>query len=425
MAANLLDALNGLVTPDLLATVAPRLGESESAIGKGLAATFPTILAGLVQKSGDPKTMDQIMGLLTTSRVNYPAVLANPKSVLPGDSSGASLGDLGGSFLSALFGQQLGPLAAALSQSAGIKTSSASSLLNAAVPLVMALLAGRVRTEGLGASGLGSLLSRQRDSIFNAVPAGLANVLGLGALRGVTPPRAPRSAAALGSSMWIWAAAVGVLLLGGLLYRNAQLPDVKVPAVEAPQVAKNAVRGAGDAARGAADAAGAAAKGAADTASQAVASLGAFLPRRLPSSVELTLPERGVETQIITFIDDPTKQAEPAVWFSFDRLVFETGSATLKPASQEQLRNTAEILKAYPTVRLKIGGYTDNTGNPEANIQLSQARATTVMNELIRLGVAPDRLAAEGYGEQYPVGDNSTEEGRAQNRRIAMRVTQK
>ena len=85
----------------------------------------------------------------------------------------------------------------------------------------------------------------------------------------------------------------------------------------------------------------------------------------------------------------------------------------------------AEVLRAYPTTRIRICGYTDNTGNPEINLELSQERAANVGAELVRLGVAPDRLDAEGYGEQHPVADNSSETGRAQNRRIALRVTQR
>jgi outer membrane protein OmpA-like peptidoglycan-associated protein len=84
-----------------------------------------------------------------------------------------------------------------------------------------------------------------------------------------------------------------------------------------------------------------------------------------------------------------------------------------------------EILKAYPTVHLKIGGYTDNVGDPAANFKLSDERAKSVRNEMIKMGVEPSRLLAEGYGEQYPVASNDTEEGRAQNRRIAVRVTKK
>jgi outer membrane protein OmpA-like peptidoglycan-associated protein len=74
---------------------------------------------------------------------------------------------------------------------------------------------------------------------------------------------------------------------------------------------------------------------------------------------------------------------------------------------------------------VKVGGYTDNTGDPAANQKLSQDRANAVVLELVTLGIPASRLSAEGYGQQYPVADNSTDSGRAQNRRIALRVTEK
>ena len=74
---------------------------------------------------------------------------------------------------------------------------------------------------------------------------------------------------------------------------------------------------------------------------------------------------------------------------------------------------------------IKLGGYTDNKGPADFNMKLSQGRADNVMVELVKLGIDAGRLKAEGYGEQYPVASNDTEEGRAQNRRIDIRVTGK
>ena len=89
------------------------------------------------------------------------------------------------------------------------------------------------------------------------------------------------------------------------------------------------------------------------------------------------------------------------------------------------MQNIADILSSYPTVRIKIGGYTDNVGDPSANQRLSEARAQRVMTELITLGVNALRLEAEGYGEQHPLADNATSEGRARNRRTAVRITER
>ena len=135
----------------------------------------------------------------------------------------------------------------------------------------------------------------------------------------------------------------------------------------------------------------------------------------------------GVEAKLIGFIDSETAPCtEAECWFTFDRLTFNTGSAQLDMAtSQEQLTNIQKILEAYPDIQLKIGGYTDNTGSDEINMELSQARAEAVVNALVTMGVTSERMVAEGYGPKHPVASNDTSEGRAQNRRIDVRVRQR
>jgi outer membrane protein OmpA-like peptidoglycan-associated protein len=153
--------------------------------------------------------------------------------------------------------------------------------------------------------------------------------------------------------------------------------------------------------------------------------LGAMVERALAGGAKVSVPERGVEGRLIAFIQDGARPADKTTWFDFDRLTFETGAATLAESSREQLAAVGAILAAYPAVKLKIGGYTDNVGDPAFNQKLSEQRAANVRAALVGQGAAPDRLAAEGYGEQYPLGDNATAEGRAQNRRISMRVVEK
>jgi outer membrane protein OmpA-like peptidoglycan-associated protein len=150
-----------------------------------------------------------------------------------------------------------------------------------------------------------------------------------------------------------------------------------------------------------------------------------LVSKSLPGGVSLQYASSGVEGKLLSFIEDSSQRADKEMWFAFDRLNFETNSAVLKPESQAQLGNIASILKAYPLVHIKVGGYTDTSGDPAANMTLSQDRANRVNQELIDLGISPDRLSAEGYGGAHPVADNATEAGRAQNRRVALRVTQK
>ena len=133
-----------------------------------------------------------------------------------------------------------------------------------------------------------------------------------------------------------------------------------------------------------------------------------------------------VEYKILEFIEDANLPIDKTTWFTLDRLYFETGSSTLKAESNSQLDRIAAIMKAYPAVTLKIGGYTDNTGSDVVNNALSSERAETAKAELVKRGVALNRLEAEGYGSQHPVCPaNDTPECRAMNRRIDIRVTAK
>jgi len=144
------------------------------------------------------------------------------------------------------------------------------------------------------------------------------------------------------------------------------------------------------------------------------------------NGIKLTIAGFGnpVEKSLLDFIKSDSK-TDKETWFDFDRLLFETGSAKLKPESEDQLENVAEILKAYPEVNVKLGGYTDNTGDPVSNLKLSTDRASSVKKSLTDLGISKSRLESEGYGEEHAIASNDTEEGRAKNRRISIRVTKK
>jgi K(+)-stimulated pyrophosphate-energized sodium pump len=145
---------------------------------------------------------------------------------------------------------------------------------------------------------------------------------------------------------------------------------------------------------------------------------------KLDNGVEMNVAMEGIEGKLLEFIKSD-KAVDKNIWFDFDRLLFDSGKSTLKQESAEQLKNVAEILKAFPKVKIKLGGYTDNEGDAAKNLQLSKERAEAVSAELVKLGVASDRLEAKGYGQEHPVADNATAEGRAQNRRISISVREK
>lgn len=149
------------------------------------------------------------------------------------------------------------------------------------------------------------------------------------------------------------------------------------------------------------------------------------IEKLLPGGVNLSFLDNGIEDQVIEFIEDDSKIAGNDNWFNFVDLNFKTGSNELDENSLKEVNNIAEILKAYPNVKIKVGGYTDNTGTVDGNLKLSAERATNVQNALYALGIAEDRITSEGFGQEFPAASNDTEEGRKQNRRIAVSVRAK
>jgi outer membrane protein OmpA-like peptidoglycan-associated protein len=168
---------------------------------------------------------------------------------------------------------------------------------------------------------------------------------------------------------------------------------------------------------------GSALAGSADRVATEEFSSGDVAKHRLPNGVELNIPEKGVETQLLRFIQNPGATPNGTTWFECDRLRFDTGSATLRPESQEQISKIAAILLAYPNVHMKVAGYSENVGSTDADFQLSRERAGSVVAELVRRGVSPDRLAVGALGKQH-AADNSAEAGRM-NGGVAIRIVQK
>ena len=103
-------------------------------------------------------------------------------------------------------------------------------------------------------------------------------------------------------------------------------------------------------------------------------------------------------------------------------VLFAPGRAEVSSGAQRSIDKLADFLKAYPKRYVVIEGHTDNTGDEDFNMKLSQQRADTVRDRLIEKGVAPQRIRTKGYGAKFPVVDNDTPGGRQQNRRVEVVV---
>lgn len=99
-------------------------------------------------------------------------------------------------------------------------------------------------------------------------------------------------------------------------------------------------------------------------------------------------------------------------------ITFDVGKATIKPESMGEINRIVQLMNENPTLKFSVEGHTDSTGNAASNQTLSEQRSQAIVAKLVELGIAQDRLTAVGKGQNSPIADNNTDEGRAKNRRV-------
>ena len=396
--ASMLENIQSLLTPEILSRVTGQTGESESAVMKGFGAVVPTIVGTIANRVGDRGFMNDVADLATSTA-------ADPNAI--GSAAGMAFSTTGegtmtdtDNWLSGLFGRNLSGLADSVARYAGIRGSSAATLLSVGAPLVLTYLGRRLRRHNFDAAELGDELRDQRSEIAAALPSGFDLPPGLrstfSALRSTTPvvarpvPYVPpsRDTTSLNVPTLILLAVLGVaglLWWGVRQYQHAQT---------ATNLGTSTVVGTAGTTDG-------------------------MISRTLPGNVNLKFAAGSMEDALSSYLGSPIKGSAA---FEFNQIGFDAGSAALTPPSSEQLRNVAAILNAYPKASATIEGYTDNVGDETENLTLSQARADSVANALTVDGVASGRVHAVGFGSQKPIASNATEFGREQNRRVMLDV---
>jgi len=137
------------------------------------------------------------------------------------------------------------------------------------------------------------------------------------------------------------------------------------------------------------------------------------------SEFEIPNPEAD-HTSMVIEIDI---KYEPSKRFTLRNVYFESGKYAITKNSHAELDELVAYLKLKQLDTIEIGGHTDNIGGKEANQVLSQKRAEEIVKYLIKMGIEPKRLTAVGYGEQTPIANNDSVEGRKLNRRTEVKIT--
>ena len=385
MAADLFQMIRGVLTPDVVDSAASRVGELPSATQRALDAVIPSLLAGVL-RYGESEGGPALLGLLSQAR----------DGDVPTD-----LTSNGRDLTHTIFGRRLPSVVDAIAGASGVRSSSASSLLTMAAPLVLGVL-GRVRsTQGLDAGGLMRLLAKHRDAIAKAAPGGLTAAVGTSGREALdSDMHRPAIRETASPVRWAFPLLLVGILLGGLWYAMrgpARVAERRAVAPAPPLADEAAGVGAGSAER--------------------LAAL------ELPGGAAVRVEENGPLYRLAAFLREPAGVTPSA--FTLQRVGFEAGSARLAPDANRTLDDLAAILKAYPSARVRLEAYTDNAGDAAANETLSRERAEAVKTALASRGVDATRIETAGYGPERPMASNDTEAGRARNRRLDLVVVRR
>jgi outer membrane protein OmpA-like peptidoglycan-associated protein/uncharacterized membrane protein YeaQ/YmgE (transglycosylase-associated protein family) len=415
MSEQLIKAFQQFITPARIENFKNIFGDEPDQVNNAFSTSLHVVINGILSKCS---TVDGTGKILHAVReVNDKNVLGNLDAVFSGS---GELSHYGGTLLNNILGDKENHIVQKMADTTGAKSSSAHSILRITSLLVAGLLGKHVSDSKMDNKGFIHYLI---TGIGTLLPAGIATNFGLAGsgdikhklqsvaytLSGETGPHTvinktpePKEKK---KGMGILLPVLLLALVGALawwFFKDKKNEDIVLTAPPpADTVAAIIAR-----------------PSVVDTVARTIT---------LPDGVLFHVSKGTMEYKLVEFLNDNNRQAGKDVWFDFDDVNFDIDKAALTAESKMQLDNIAAILKAYPKTKVKVGGYTDKTGNEDHNVKLSQERADTVFSALKEKGVNADQLlAAEGYGSQFATmpAEASTPNRRI-DRRMALSVREK
>jgi len=373
MSLNIIDLIKGQLGSALVSQAASQLGESEAGISKAVSGLLPVIVGGLANNSDNPAVLDSVSN-------------ASSKGVLGNLLDTASNNSMISGLLSSIFGDKLSGIINTIATYAGISNNSSSSLLNLVTGATVGSVGKYAAENNLDKSGISSLLNDQKGVVSTLLPAGLSLAsLNVGDwAKGYkfdndndtiapTPHEEPkvevtRSVAdggtfpnnptpSEGGSIWKWLLPLLLLIAAGyFLWKQCEKKETTTTTTVSGD-SLNTVNDTMSTQN--------------DTTTMTTTKVDEDIDL---NGMALKGYKGGLEDQMITFLksdgyknaanDDALKDK----WYDFDHVNFKIGSANaLEAGSEGQLQNLVAILKAYPDAKIKIGGYTDKTGDEAKN----------------------------------------------------------
>jgi OOP family OmpA-OmpF porin len=408
MTADLMEAVSGHISPDLVQKTAEASGESPQGTRAALLGAVPTLFAGLAQGASTPSGTTGILALVMRAATK------------PKEAGGQAL-------LANVFGSHAESVTDALANHAGVRPASAAGILALLGPLALGAVGKESASRGLSAGGLAQMLFSHKKGILDNpnTPKGLGGALGLGSLADLGGPAAAVSGPTVSAvetappaaakpppaakpkegvreekipmpkrrSNWpimlLPALLLGVLALWGLsnMFRGRpQMPEVNV---ESPTMRQGT---------------------------------GVQERQGPPAEPAPAGAPPGSASQVTAPPLDPSQMAAPEVAHPEStlpdaKLNFDVASTELTPASKAGVEGLAIFLQSNPDAAIRIEGFADSTGDSAANEALSESRAKAVKSALVARGIDASRIETSGMGNSHPVAPNDTGDDRAQNRR--------
>lgn len=409
--------------------------EEHSNTSSAVNGTFAAILAGMVQRVSYDKGAKDLLKILKNQKFKEYDIedifTRSPQTV-------NGLVNRGTHFLPSIYPGRLREATNSVAEESKVKKVTSSKMMKICAPLMLNSLGKHVQDNKLDANGLKSFLNGQKSNITGSLPKGFADKTELSAFgwdknkvvkeevkaapkvekkveERVEKRVEERARKEMVKEERVAAVAEKEVATSGMGFLKWLIPLILILAIGAFLLSRMGCNAADKVATTVAAPVEAVTEVAKDAGTAVTNVFGKVNDAALAALDNITFAAGSAGSQMLAFIKGGSSDEGR---FRFKNLNFASGSATIEGETGVEVDNLASILKAYPEMKVKIEGYTDNQGNEASNLTLSQQRAEAVKVRLQTQEIDGMRISTEGLGIANPVGDNSTPEGRAENRRI-------
>lgn len=413
MENNIVNQVKSFFSEEVLERLSNSLGEPKDKLSEGVNASIPAVLLGLQSQSST-----NLGGILEQVKQHFSNFdfsdwlhkntgTASAHVVQDVDDKDAVNKDL----LHTIFGNNLPNILQVFSSTLGLQGNTITKILSVSLPAIFSSLTSQ--GTNWHTSSISKLLDDQKDSILSSLPASLGLAAfgtqfakidtptvpdPIPAAEVFTPPvrrdppvsnnasyreGLPEESTSSGGGFWKFLVALAIIALLWFMFGKGCKGEDKVALTDttAQEVVNDPII------------------------VDPVKTERESLVVTLPSGKTLNAYKNGIEDQLVTFLKSDYKSlGEESLknkWFDFDNLNFDLGTAKITTESIVQLENLTAILQEFPAAKIKIGGYTDKTGNEESNKKLSEERAEAVEDYLKSKNLGSQVDGAEGYGSQF------------------------